>query len=1175
VLSMQTAALCVTDWHHPLCLDGGGYWRARIPVAIHNDKDVALEGDPVVLRIGSEDGAACLIGVAAESIRLTSASGIEMLFAMTGPNGQRISRGPVPAGAKLVIPTECPARSSATYYVYFDNPHARGVPDSLAVRSGLINGDLERGQGDVPTGWRHDARDANHRTEWSKETPQSGKRCLKTTVSEGAEPTWIATRQHGIVIVGGAKYRMQAWVKAEDVNGYAGWYVHLGNRDNPMLAAPMLSGGDGTYDWKQVTAEFVAPADADRASLGTVLRGTGTAWFDNVTLECLEPGKIRVHAGEPQRKTLRHAGDTQPWHVEASDKPDVHNRRATAKVLNFSNDATDDSLVSIDLTTLQARACGRLNLESLTVTCGGKAIECAAHGNCLLFEATLAARSVTAYQVYFSDESPSGTERVKDYRSLILNARNLVKNPSFEQGTNVPAGWTQTGSNFSADDVTYELDSPGRADLGTRCVRMHVPPVAPIAWRGWHQSVPVEPGGQYLLAGMVKCSNVEEGEVRIHAHRRTADGGLSRFQPYLSVGPGISGTTDWTLLSGLVTIPEDTVTLQIHLTTDKSGTVWHDGVFLAKVVPGRIVSLEGRPQSEDSPLAVWQVPAVVKVFSDDPAPRRLPAVRICAARNEEEPLQLALRSGRRIRGLRVEVEPPKAPSGAILPNVEVNVVGYVPIDHPTSYYHSESPQWHRKVPDQPGRCDGWPGMWPDPLLPSNRLDLEANSTRAVWINVTVPKDAAEGNYQGTARFTADEELVAEVPFSVHVWDFTLPDENHLAAIYDVRLGPGSELWGKPLEQMYPQIVRYMAAHRLCPDTIRPGPEIRLEGGEMTADFTKFDMAARLYFDKLKLPFAYTPWTFYLFGWGHPPKTFLGQRPYPGDPPYEDVDRTKLRPEFKNAYQTALALFWDHVKEQGWDKKVVLYISDEPFDRHEHIRQQMQALCDMIREVDPDIPIYSSTWKHVPPWDGYLDVWGIGHDGRVSAERMEEIRTQGGRIWFTTDGQMCTDTPYCAVERLLPHYCFRYGAEAYEFWGVGWLTYDPYRYGWHAYIRQSSEPGSSYWIRYPNGDGFLLYPGAPIGVDGIVSSIRFEQAREGVEDYEYLYLLRQLAEKATAKDRAIPQADAALQAAADLVSIPNPGGRYSSQILPDPNRLYEVRCNVAEAIEALKRMLDDG
>jgi hypothetical protein len=183
--------------------------------------------------------------------------------------------------------------------------------------------------------------------------------------------------------------------------------------------------------------------------------------------------------------------------------------------------------------------------------------------------------------------------------------------------------------------------------------------------------------------------------------------------------------------------------------------------------------------------------------------------------------------------------------------------------------------------------------------------------------------------------------------------------------------------------------------------------------------------------------------------------------------------------------------------------------------------------------------------------------------------MEARRRAGDRIWFTTDGQMCTDTPYCAIERMLPHYCFAHGAEAYEFWGVGWLTYDPYEYGWHSYINQSDAPGSHYYVRYPNGDGFLLYPGGPVGVEGPVSSVRFEQAREGVEDYEYLLLLRTLAERAEAAGRDASKARAALAMAADLVPVPNPGGKYSTKILPDPDVVPLLKEAVAREIERLR------
>ncbi len=229
---------------------------------------------------------------------------------------------------------------------------------------------------------------------------------------------------------------------------------------------------------------------------------------------------------------------------------------------------------------------------------------------------------------------------------------------------------------------------------------------------------------------------------------------------------------------------------------------------------------------------------------------------------------------------------------------------------------------------------------------------------------------------------------------------------------------------------------------------------------------------------------------------------------------------------------------------------------------------MKALCQMIHQVDPAIPIYSSTWHHVPEWDDALDVWGIGHYGIVPLEEMRRQLQRGKRIWFTTDGQMCLDTPFCAIERLLPHYCFHYGAEAYEFWGVAWSTYDPYRYGWHAYIHQSDKPGKHYWVRYPNGDGYLIYPGGPIGHDGPVSSIRLEQAREGVEDYEYLYILREWLAKLPADSPAAQQLQKVLQEAARLFSFPNPGGRYSSRILPDPDRLLHLRRQWGQTMEAL-------
>lgn len=1163
---LSSGVLSATEWHRSLYIGNGGYWRQRLRVEVRNDMEREALGEPVALRIGPGPGEADLTGARAEAVRVCDAAGTEMLFGILGPDGGLITKGAMPAGSVLTIPAECPPKGAAAYYVYFDNPAAWRVPDFLEASLGVRNGGLEGGMGGTPVGWTHDWGDPQHRAFWVTEDPHSGKRCLKTVVAEGAEPTWIATRQHGIHIIGGAEYEMHAWVKAQNVEGFAGWYIHVGNEQNSMIISPMLNGGGGTYDWTEVSAQFTAPEEANVADVGTVLRGTGTAWFDDVTLECRTPSKLTVRVVESERLDLREVGAEAPWYDDDPHDEFRWDYRFPVRVMNLSADWLGSALVYVDASVLTSRLRGRVNEGAIRVTYGSNVMPHYRHGGAVLLAGRVAPRTVQTYYVYLSADDHVEATGASDYQSLLRSRHNLVQNPDFELGDGLPDGWPGAAEGDRPANATMGFDESGL--FGRRCVRTQVPHGAQKAWIGWRQDVPVRAGRTYLYAAWVKCEDLRGGSVQIYAHYRNADGDLCGTRKHTGAGPGISGTTDWTRMSGTFEMPQDIADFQLHLTMSATGTVWHDGVLLAEVVTGTVGRLEGSADARTGELAVWPVNAIVKVFQDDPPPRRIPAAHISAARNEKEPLQLAVRSSEPLEGVRVEVDPPVGERGQRLTDLEVGVVGYVPIDHKTSYYRSDSPAWHRKYPTGPGACDGWPGMWPDPLLPRDTFDLPANTTQPVWITVSVPKAAAAGDYSGKVRLLHRGTTLKETPFTVHVWDFALPDENHVTALYDLRLGGRWSLPDKSPTDARDQIWRFMAERRLCPDRIFPEPTIKYENGKVIADFTAYDEAAQYYFDELKLPVTYTPRVFYLFGWGHPPGRKFGEEPYEGEYPYQGTDRSKLRPEFKEAYGACLKVYWDHMKGKGWHEKCVLYISDEPWHRLPHIVEQMKALCDMIHEVDPEIPIYSSTWPHIPEWDGYLDVWGIGHYGVVPPEKMEELRAAGDRLWFTTDGHMCTDTPYCAVERLLPHYCFHHGAEAYEFWGISWLTYDPYEFGWHSYIRQSGQPGEVHWVRYPNGDGYLAYPGGPIGHDGPVSSVRLEQAREGVEDYEYLYLLRELVARAKAASKDTTQAERALEMAGELVAIPNAGGRYSTEILPDPDAVFEVKEAVARAVEAL-------
>lgn len=872
------------------------------------------------------------------------------------------------------------------------------------------------------------------------------------------------------------------------------------------------------------------------------------------------PG-LAATAAPREQVNLRLISAATQWYDDNPSDDLRWEYRAPLTAVNVS-DAAQQALIQVDFSRVLYGFSGGANRDSIRVTDGARIVPHILRGDALLFEGAVPARTVRTYYAYFSLDKRIPDDPATGYAGLLAGPCNLVRNPSFEDGTPTPTEWRAAAEGTAADAAG--LDAPGR--FGARSIRVRIPQGAAKATAGWQQRVPVSPGQTYLYAAWAKCQDAVDAPVRIRADYYTA---AAESKPIRSVvaDTSIKETQDWRLLHGLFVMPKDVVAVDLRLGLTTTGTAWFDGALFAAVVGGVAAPLEFRPDGRAPDIVIWPVNAVVKVFQDDGPPRAMAPARISVAHNEREPLQLAVRSAKRIDGVTVEVDPPTNARGEPLRDIEIEVVGFVPVDHRTAYYQERTPAWYRKYPRIEGSGDGWPGMWPDPLLPRNRFDLAPNTTQPVWVTVAVPKTAPAGDYTGAVRLVSRGTKVGSIPFTVHVWGFQLPDEAHVAAIYDLRVGGQWDLPGKTRDQTYLQLLRFMAEHRLCPDGVQPEPVIKYENGQAVTDFAAFDRAAEYYFGTLKLPRTYSPGCFYGFGWGHPVDVKFGEKAYDGEYPYANVDRGKFRPEFKRAYQACLKAYWDHMKQKGWADKFELYLSDEPYPVTP-IREQMKALCDMIHEVDRKIPVYVSTLTYRPYWKGYIDVWGVLPHGAANEQEMAEIRNSGARLWYSTDGQLCSDTPYCAIERLLPHYCFRYGADAYEFWGLTWLTYDPYRFGWHSYIPQSMAPGEEFWIRYPNGDGYLAYPGGPIGYDGPVSSVRLEQAREGVEDYEYFYLLRQLIAEAKGQGKDVAAAEQALQTAAQLCNIPNPGGRFSSQILRDPDDVLRVKEAVAGQIEKL-------
>ncbi|MBQ4143549.1 MAG: DUF4091 domain-containing protein [Thermoguttaceae bacterium] len=1325
------AVFADTEWHTQLNGAEDGFWKYRIPIRLSisdeqraelerrnaelgepdaekNAKD--LKADPQAgmnskltpyefrFTVVTPEGWASasqekrekllpMAGRPAEEVRVCDEHGVEYLFSILDPQRVPQTKGCLRPDSSLTIPIELTTiPQETTFYVYFGNPKAWELPDWWSVRT-FFNGNFEEGELKV-SGWDLDVSDAEHQIFRTDELAKEGRFSIKTIVAKGAEHTWIGARQSAVPVKPGQRWRMTGWTKVEGVEGYAGWFYHVGNAAKPMMGSGMLYAGAGTYDWKQTSAEFTVPEGADRVTIGTVLRGTGTAWADDVRMELLsDPGahdlEISCTAGSVEKfpfselypsRTL--PGGTEQWDAVEFFGTEKLPRFAFIRIMNAS-DEVRVPLVNVSASQIGVRWGIEIDPASVEVLgLDGRPLPFETWGMNFFVSPELPPRSVTYLLLCEKKNAVSRKETAQKKRDAVQNdsgfpgtslqqvsertqkltkenvaaltavlTKNLVQDPGFEEldAAGHPIAWTNgptgPGISFNVPDPQAE-----GGILGRRCAETRFESGARPSWNGWRQTIPVQANRTYFCGAWMKYLE-DSGNLTIHAHFHTADHQLCASGGMVSCTSSGGGANEWALVSGMLKAPQDAAFMVLQLTIDAPKTFCCDNVFVTEMELGALERFQG------GEVGIFQVPPIIKVFPDSTWPQNPEELQtyafrtVSTAKNEEETIQFAFRWAED-KKFQIAMSPAVSRDGKTVLPTELFAVGYVPVKHVTSYYNTRKAKWFRKLPNGIGRADGWGGRWPDPLIrfpnlnaaanpenpantantantanaadPTNVADparftdlnaaraawkvlenaeyssdserlrrfaeqdllgFRANETRALAVIVKTPKEIPAGVYSGKILLRDIETgKVTSVPFSVDVKDFAIPDEPVCTAIYDCRASH-IEYWHESnAQKLVENMVDFLASKRLAPDKIGVEPKFKYdaETGKWTADFAEFDAACEKFFHELKIQRTYLPGDWYCFGWGMPPRARQGIQPYEGEWPFEGVDRSQLRPEFKKVYQDKLRLFWDHLKEKGWDEHFVLYISDEPFYYQPHIITQMIACCEMIHEVDPNIPIYSSTWGHVPEWDGHINVWGIGHYGRVPEEQIRKSKARGDRIWWTTNGQMCTDTPYCASERMLPYWCMKYGADAYEFWGASWYTYDPYQYGWHSYIYQTDQPGVEYYVLYPNGDGYIFYPDKLLGVNEFVSTIRLEQAREGVEDAAYIQIFREeiarvkALEDLSLKDaETLQNAENTLARLEDLVHIPNAGGRFSSHNLPNPEEVDEVKELMLRLIMELK------
>jgi len=320
---------------------------------------------------------------------------------------------------------------------------------------------------------------------------------------------------------------------------------------------------------------------------------------------------------------------------------------------------------------------------------------------------------------------------------------------------------------------------------------------------------------------------------------------------------------------------------------------------------------------------------------------------------------------------------------------------------------------------------------------------------------------------------------------------------------------------------------------------------RIEEPQLTFDFEDFDKSAKKNIEQRH---------FNGFNFGGIPRTLAGA--------------PRFSPEFDNAFVDIYGRFAQHLEDNGWLDEAYVYWFDEPSEAdYPHVIKGMK----LLRRAHPRLRRLL-TEQPEPELYGHVDIW-VPVLGAFNAEDCRARQAAGDEVWW----YVCCGpkTPYPnnfidhpAIEHRVRFWMMeKYGVTGSLYWSTTYWRDNPWENG-----MSFTPDGKRTW---GNGDGKLIYPATRIEsnvpvVAGPVDSIRWELIREGLEDREYFWTLRQLVsrlerERLCGADAVLAQAQAALDAPDRLIGS-------LTRFEKDPAKYFAARAQLARAIEAAQDAL---
>ncbi len=401
----------------------------------------------------------------------------------------------------------------------------------------------------------------------------------------------------------------------------------------------------------------------------------------------------------------------------------------------------------------------------------------------------------------------------------------------------------------------------------------------------------------------------------------------------------------------------------------------------------------------------------------------------------------------------------------------------------------------------------------DPLMPSPPAEIKPNWTQGVWLTISVPRNAAAGDYQGALEIHAGAQS-KRLELTLHVFDFTLPGMTQGNFDLNIWQDPAAvarvakvPLWSPEHWKLLEAYTRNLAAHGqksistsivydpwrsqtgfVYPSMVQwrfPGVYKAGEASKFQFDFSVFDryveMMMKAGIDKSIQCFSMVD------GPGHTSLCNIG---------YTDTTTGKLQvcpthvgdAAYRDVWGAFLPALVRHLKQHDWLSRTYMGFDEKP-------QAIMNGIFSVLKADAPELKISlsggSSSEESAAAGDLVL-YYGALRNRAAVRKLLEERRTVGTTTFYTACGTASPNTFIYSPQwesRLLPWIAFQHGLAGYARWAYQ---------SWPADVWKQPES------RWHSGDSFLVYPGKT----GPIDSTRWELLRQGIQDYEALEMLKQ-------------------------------------------------------------------